>query len=242
MSKKIRLLAKLMRSGEFQRTSEAEKAVREGRIKVDGKPATNPQHSVKANAVISIGERAIEPAAFTYVILDKQKGMVCQKTDKERSVYDVIASMEELDEKTRASLFCVGRLDKDTEGLLIITNDGQLEKLLTKGKRVIKIYAVATAAPVTDGDAAALPKGVQINDDDTGMTFHVKAVAIKRLGERTIELGIDEGRKRQIKKMLEALGNRVVSLRRVGIGKMRIESLDFKGKRYLITIKQDLKF
>jgi len=242
MSKKIRLLALLMRSGEFQRTSEAEKAVREGRIKVDGEPATNPQHSVKANAAVSISGRAIEPAAFTYVILDKQKGMVCQKTGKERSVYDVIASMEELDEKTKKSLFCVGRLDKDTEGLLIITNDGQLEKLLTKGKRVIKIYAVATAAPVTDGDAAALLKGVQVTDDDTGKAFFVKAIAIKRLGERTIELGIDEGRKRQIKKMLEALGNHVVSLRRVGIGKMRIESLDFKGKSYLITRKQELKF
>lgn len=242
MSKKIRLLAKLMRSGEFRRTAEAEKAVREGRVTVDGRPATDAQHSVKANATVSINDRPVEPAAFTYVILDKQKGMVCQKTDKEKSVYDVIASIKELDEKTRASLFCVGRLDRDTEGLLIITNDGQLEKLLTKGKRIIKIYAVVTDAPVSEGDAAALLKGVQVTDDDTGMTFHVKAIAIKRLGERTIELGIDEGRKRQIKKMLEALGNRVVSLRRVGIGKMRIDSLNFDGRRYLISRKQDLKF
>ncbi|MCX6818201.1 MAG: pseudouridine synthase [Candidatus Aenigmarchaeota archaeon] len=242
MSKKIRLLAKLMRSGEFSRSAEAEEAVRKGRVTVDGKPATNPQHSVKANATVSINDRPIEPVAFTYVILDKQKGMVCQKTDKERNVYEVISSIEEIDPKTRASLFCVGRLDRDTEGLLIITNDGQLEKLLTKGKRIIKIYAVVTDASVTDDDVAALLKGVQVTDDDTGKAFFVKAVAIKRLGEKQIEIGIDEGRKRQIKKMLEALGNHVVSLRRVGIGKMRIESLNFDGKRYLIARKQDLKF
>lgn len=242
MSKKIRLLAKLMRSGEFRRTAEAEEAVMEGRIQVDGKPATNPQHSIKASAAVSINGRALEPAKLTYVIIDKQKGMVCQKTDKERSVYEVIASMEELDEKTRASLFCVGRLDRDTEGLLIVTNDGQLEKLLTKGKRIIKTYAVATFAPVTDDDVTTLLKGVQITDDDTDRAFFVKAAAIKRLGERTIELSIDDGRKRQVKKMLEALGNHVVSLRRVGIGKMRIESLAFAGKRYIIAGKSGMIF
>ena len=242
MSKKVRLLAALMRSGEFRRTAEAEKAVQEGRIKVDGKPASNPQHSIKVSAIVSIDGRAIEPAKFTYVILDKQKGMVCQKTDKERSVYEVISSIEEIDDKTRKSLFCVGRLDRDTEGLLIVTNDGKLEKLLTKDKRIIKTYAVETSAPVTDDDVAALLKGVQITDDDTDRAFIVKALAIKRLGERTIEIEIDEGRKRQIKKMFEAVGNSVVALRRVGIGNMRIESLDFKGKRYLISIKQGLKF
>jgi len=242
MSKKVRLLSLLMRSGEFKRTAEAEEAVREGRVAIDGKPATNPQHSVKAMAVISIGGRELKPAAFVYAILNKQKGMVCQKTDREKSVYDVIASITEIDAKTRKSLFCVGRLDKDTEGLLIVTNDGRLEKLLTrKENRIIKTYAVTTAGPVTDDDVETLRKGVQITDDDTNRAFLVKAAAIRKLGEKQIEMDIDEGRKRQIKKMLEAVGNSVVSLRRVAIDSLRLEDLDFKGKPYLIVKRSDLE-
>ncbi len=91
-----------------------------------------------------------------------------------------------------------------------MTNDGRLEKLLTrKENRVIKTYAVTTVGPVTEDDIAALKKGVQITDDDTNRAFLVKAAAIRRLGGKQIEMDIDEGRKRQIKKMFEALGNSV---------------------------------
>jgi pseudouridine synthase len=242
MSKKLRLLSLLMRSGDFERSSAAEQAVLDGRVTVDGAKATNPGHSVKAHAAVKLDGHPLEVKPFVYMILNKEAGMVCQKTDKEKSVYDVIASMEEIDPKTRAGLFCVGRLDRDTEGLLIVTNDGQLEKLLTKsGNRVLKTYSVGTAAPVSDDDITALQRGVEIEDDDTDKAFFVKAIAIKRLDERRVEIGINEGRKRQVKKMFEVLGNSVVSLRRVAIGGLRLENLDFKGKRYLIIDKRDLK-
>jgi len=241
MSKKIRLLSLLMRSGEFKRTAEAEEAVRKGKVTVDGKPAANPQHSVKASAVVELDGRRLEAKPLTYVILNKQAGMVCQKTEKEKSIYDVIASMPEIDPKTRKTLFCVGRLDRDTEGLLIVTNDGQVEKLLTKGKRIIKSYHAEALNRISDHDIQTLMRGVEIADDDTEKRFFVKAVAVKRLGERNIEMGIDEGRKRQVKKMFEALGNRVVALRRVGIGSLRLENLDFKGKRYLIASRRGLR-
>lgn len=236
----MRLLSLLMRSGEFQRSAEAEQAVRDGRVSVGGTKATNPAHSVKMRSVVELDNRKLSARPLTYVILNKQAGMVCQKTVKEKNVYEVIASMEEIDPVTRNTLFCVGRLDRDTEGLLIITNDGQLEKLLTKGKRVLKTYSVETAAPVSDDDIATLQRGVEIEDDDTEKAFLVKAVAIKRLGERKVEISIDEGKKRQVKKMFEALGNHVVSLKRVAIGNLRLEDLDFKDKRYLIVNKRDL--
>ena len=241
MSKKMRLLSLLMRSGEFERSTTAEQAVRDGRVTVDGAKAANPAHSVKMRGVVELDGRPLKARPLTYVILNKQAGMVCQKAEKERTVYDVIASITEIDHKTRNTLFCVGRLDKDTEGLLVITNDGQQEKLLTKGKRIIKTYYVETLNRVSDNDIKHLMRGVKIKDDDTGKVFFVKAVAVRKLEERKVEMGIDEGRKRQVKKMFQALGNSVVSLRRVGIGGLRLEDLDFKGKRYLIVNKRDPK-
>ncbi|MCX6814835.1 MAG: hypothetical protein NTY20_04270 [Candidatus Aenigmarchaeota archaeon] len=120
----------------------------------------------------------------------------------------------------------------------MVTNDGQLEKQLTrKENHIIKTYLVETRNPVTDNDFAALRQGVKITDDDTGKVFFVKALAVRKLGQRRLEIGIDEGKKRQIKKMLQAVGNDVVSLKRVGIGNLRLEDLDFKGKSYLLINK-----
>ena len=148
--------------------------------------------------------------------------------------------MPEMDQKTRRSLFCVGRLDKETEGLLVVTNDGQLEKLLTRS-HIVKTYLVGAKDPVTEKDLSTLLHGVKIRDDDTGKVFQVRALAIKKIAERTLEMGIDEGRKRQVKKMLQAVGNEVTSLKRVAIGNLRLENLDFKGKPYILVSKAGLK-
>jgi len=238
MSKKMRLVSLLMRSGEFKRSYDAEQAILQGHVYVDGKVLTNPKHSVKMAAVVKINGRQLLAQPLAYIILNKQAGMVCQKSSKEKTVYDLIASIPEINQKTRSSLFCIGRLDKDTEGLLVVTNDGQLEKQLTrKENHIIKTYLVETRNPVTDNDFAALRQGVKITDDDTGKVFFVKALAVRKLGQRRLEIGIDEGKKRQIKKMLQAVGNDVVSLKRVGIGNLRLEDLDFKGKSYLLINK-----
>jgi pseudouridine synthase len=240
MSKKMRILSLLMRSGGFSRASEAEQAIRKGLVLVDGKPVTNPAHSVKASASVEVGGIQLEPQPLTYIILDKPAGVVCQKSLKERTVFDLVKTIPGLDEKTKGSLFCVGRLDKETEGLLIVTNDGHLEKLLTRG-RIPKAYLVGVRDPLSDKSMERLREGVEIRDDDTGKSFHVKALSVKRLGPGKLEMSIDEGRKRQIRKMLGAVGNEVVSLKRVGIGKIRIENLDFKGKIYLTTSRKELR-
>jgi 16S rRNA pseudouridine516 synthase len=242
MSKKMRLISLLMRSGGFKRSFDAEQTIRRGHIEVDGKVLTNPKHSIKMSAVVKINGRQLLAQPLAYIILNKQAGMVCQKSSKEKTVFEVIASIPEIDRKTKGSLFCVGRLDRDTEGLLVVTNDGQLEKQLTrKENHIIKTYLVGTKNPVTGNDISALQRGVEITDDDTGKVFPVKAIAIKKLGQNRLEISIDEGRKRQIKKMLQAVGNEVISLKRVAIGNLRLEDIDFKGKSYLIVSKADLK-
>jgi pseudouridine synthase len=233
MSKRIRLLTLMMRTGEFERSHEAEQAIKQGLVSVDGMVAVDPKYSVKVRAKIVFGGRELKPRPLTYIILNKEKGMVCQKSAKEASVYDVIKGIGEIDEKTRRSLFTVGRLDKDSEGLLVVTNDGQVEKLLTRG-RILKTYSVETKEPATEEQVEKLREGVEIKDEDTGRVFFVKAVSAIR-GERLIEIGIEEGRKRQIKKMLKAVGNEVVGIKRIGIGRLRLE--DLKGRAYMIVKK-----
>lgn len=230
-----------MRSGRFSRSSEAGHEIKSGNVEVDGTIVRNPEYSVRTSSVIKISGKELDIVPLTYVILNKQKGTICQKSSGEKTVYDVISRIQKIDQKTRNSLFTVGRLDRDTKGLLIVTNDGKLERMLTrKENHVIKTYEAGLKGTVSENDLETLKKGLGIADDDTGKTFIVRAITLKRLGEKTIEIGIDEGRKRQIKKMFEAAGNEVVSLKRTGIGKMRIEDVPFGKKQYVITDKKYL--
>ncbi|MCK5023345.1 MAG: rRNA pseudouridine synthase [Candidatus Aenigmarchaeota archaeon] len=242
MSKKIRLRALLMRSGEFERSAIVEQAIRNGEVTVDGKVITNPEHSIKIKSMVKYNGGQVKAQELIYIILNKQTGRVCQKSTKEKTIYDDIAKIPEIDDKIKNTLFCVGRLDKDTEGLLVVTNDGQLEKLLTKKEnRIIKTYRIEAMNPITDENIETLEEGVNITDDDKEKIFFVKAIATKKLGTRKIEMEIDEGKKRQIKKMFQAIGNEVVSLKRVGIGNLRIENVNFNEKNYVIINKSDLK-
>jgi 16S rRNA pseudouridine516 synthase len=237
---KTRLVAILMRSGEFERSFVAEQAIRLGHVTVNEEVVKNPNFSFRSGAVVKLDGRKLEQFPFVYAIFNKKAGVVCQKTSKDKTIYDDIAAMPELDAGTKRSLFCVGRLDRDTEGLIIVTNDGRVERAVTK-QHVKKTYDVDCRDPVTDKEIATLKRGVRISDDDTGREFFVTASSARRLGERRLELVIDEGRKRQVKKMLLAVGNEVTALRRVAIGKLRLYEVDFGQKDYVIVDKRALK-
>ncbi|MFH1978721.1 MAG: pseudouridine synthase [Candidatus Aenigmatarchaeota archaeon] len=242
MSKKTRLLSLLMRSGEFERSDHAEKEIISGHVSVDGKIVKDPKNSFKINSVIKVKEHKLELQNLTYIILNKPKGVICQKSSKEKTIYDIINGIVEIDKKMKNTLFSIGRLDKDTTGLLIVTNDGQIEKNLTRKEYgILKTYHVKMKSAMKDDDIERLLGGVRITDDDVGKKFLVKAMEIKKIGKKEIEIVIGEGRKRQIKKMLKSLGNEVVDLKRVGIGKLRIEDLDFKNKSYLILSESSLE-
>jgi pseudouridine synthase len=242
MPKKMRVLSLLMRSGEFLRSADADQAVRQGRVTVGGKAVTNPAHSVKMSLELKLDGRVLKPMQPVYMIMNKKAGLVCQKSAGEKTVYDVIGSIKEIDPRTRNTLFCVGRLDRDTEGLLVVTNDGQVEKLLTKKEsHVVKTYEAVVEKPVSEADLEKLRHGVSIKDDDSEKTFLVKASSARRLDNNTLEICIDEGRKRQVKKMVEAIGNKTISLRRTGVGSLMLKDVDFGGKDYLIVKKSELK-
>lgn len=129
---------------------------------------------------------------------------------------------------TTARLYPVGRLDADSTGLLLLTNDGELANRLTHPRYgVRKAYRAELRRPPSDADLGRLQRGVELDD---GMTAPAE---IQRLGEREIEIVLREGRNRQVRRMAEAIGNRVVKLRRVRFGPVQLGRLANGGARRL---------
>jgi len=238
----MRLLSLVMRSGEFERSVEAHEVIINGNVSVNGNVIKDPKYSFKVNSVIKLKDHELKLQDLTYIIFNKPKGIICQKSSKEKTIYDMLNEIREINKKTKNTLFSIGRLDKDTTGLIIITNDGQLEKILTRKEHgILKTYNVKLENTMKDDDTKSLLHGVKIKDDNTGREILVKALKIKKLGKKEIEIIIGEGKKRQVKKMMKIVGNEAVELKRVGIGSLRIEELDFKGRPYMISTYDHLK-
>jgi 23S rRNA pseudouridine2605 synthase len=131
-----------------------------------------------------------------------------------------------------ARLYPVGRLDADSTGLLLLTNDGELANRLTHPRYgVTKTYRVELGRPPSDADLRQLAGGVELED---GMTAPAE---VRRLGEREIEIVLGEGRNRQVRRMTEAIGNRVVALRRVRFGPIELGALPPGGARRLDEVE-----
>jgi 23S rRNA pseudouridine2605 synthase len=129
---------------------------------------------------------------------------------------------------TEARLYPVGRLDAESTGLILLTNDGELANRLTHPRYgVRKAYRAELRRPPSDADLGRLQRGVELED---GMTAPAE---VQRLGEREVEIVLREGRNRQVRRMAEAIGNRVVKLRRVRFGPVQLGRLASGGARRL---------
>lgn len=196
-------------------------AIREGRITVSGEIHTEPSEAFESGTLALDGEPLISSeTAPAYLILNKPPGFITTVSDElgRRTVLDLVP------EALRApGLHPVGRLDRDTSGLLLLTTDGDLTYALTHPKHEVeKEYWARLSEPATEEQLATLRSGVEID----GAVRH--AVRLRRLvGAAPFELSITlrEGRNRQVRRMLEAAGARVTSLRRVREGSLTLEGL-----------------
>ena len=224
MAKKTSLLQFLMRSGAFNKSHEAEQAIRQGRIKVSKQVILNPKHFINPKtALIFFDAKRLIPIKRIYLIMNKPKGVICQKSREEKSIYGFLDHTP-LSSEQKASLFAVGRLDKDTEGLLIITNDGDLSNLLmSPDTQVPKTYEVVSQSPLRPDDIARLEAGVIIRVDD--LPHKTEPAKIEKTGDRTFRITITEGKKNQIKLMLKANQNEVIHLKRISIGNLNMGSM-----------------
>ncbi|MBI2655035.1 rRNA pseudouridine synthase [Candidatus Woesearchaeota archaeon] len=223
MSKKISLKQFLMKSGKFDRAHDCEKAIREGDVTVDKKTVTNPNYFFSPKSLVRIGGENIRKVHRLYFLMNKPAGYLSQKAENEKTIYDLISSLN-IPNEHKKSLFAVGRLDKETEGLMIITNDGQLSDMIMQpSMEIMKKYHAVLEKPITANNLKLLEKGAIIEIDDS--KYKTTKCRIKKVKENEVYISITEGKKRQIRKMFESVGNKVVYLNRVSIGGLSLGKL-----------------
>lgn len=194
--------------------TEAKNAVKKGQIAVNGQVQKAADFKVKENTdTVTFQGKPLSYAAFHYYILHKPAGVITATEDKKESTV-----MDILREEKVKNLFPVGRLDKDTEGLLLITDDGELaHNLLSPKKHVDKEYLVKVRDSISEDDCRKLSEGVDIGDEKP-----TAPAKVERVAEKEILLTIREGRFHQVKRMLQAVGNEVLYLKRLSFGSLRL--------------------
>lgn len=216
----VRLDKYLSDMGEGTRSTVKEK-IRRGLVTVNGRPASGPEMKINTLAdVVVCDGRALSYVHYEYYMLHKPAGVIsATESAQDRTVVDLI------DCKKRKNLFPVGRLDKDTEGLLLLTNDGELcHRLLSPKKHVSKLYYARVSGYVTNDDAAAFAAGLKVDEEFTALPARLTVLsASEALQESEILLEIYEGKFHQVKRMFEAVGKEVVYLKRLAMGSLSLD-------------------
>lgn len=198
--------------------TEVKKLIRQGKVAVDGLIVKNPDIKVDTDTQnVTCNGIAVTYETYEYYMLNKPAGVISATSDKtEKTVLDLI------DSKKRKDLFPVGRLDKDTVGLLLITNDGELaHRLLSPKKHVDKLYYARVEGVVGMEDIDVFAKGLDIGEGE--YTKPAKLIVLKSDVISEIELTIQEGKFHQVKRMFEAVGKKVIYLKRLEMGTLKLD-------------------
>lgn len=206
----------------------ADALIRDGKVTVNGEVVTElgTQIATERDAVAVAGRVVRLPEEFLYILVNKPKQCLSSVSDERgrRVVTDLV--------KVKERVYPVGRLDYDTEGLLLLTNDGELAHRLTHPRFGIeRIYEVWVEGSFTEADLKALRDGVALSD---GAAIPTRVNIISHLpGATVLELALKEGRKREVKRMLNEVGHRVRRLRRVAFANLRLGGLGEGSYRFL---------
>ncbi|AKP41493.1 TPA: rRNA pseudouridine synthase [Clostridioides difficile] len=229
MAKKQRI-DKILSNLGYGSRSEIKKYCKQGSVVVNGSEVSNPgtQVDTENDEILFNGEEVIY-REYIYLMMNKPAGYISATTDKyDPTVLDLIDLSYLVFEP-----FPVGRLDKDTEGLLVLTNDGKLShRVLSPKKHVPKTYYAKIDGVVTEEDVEAFLEGVVL--DDGYKTMPSQLNILKSDDESEIELTIHEGKFHQVKRMFESVGKKVVYLKRLSMGNLKLdESLELGEYREL---------
>ena len=207
--------------------SEASKLIRAGKVTVNGIAPKKPDFKVEPekDTVVFLGE-VLTYKKFTYIMLNKPEGYVSATEDEsEKTVLDLVS-----DEDRKKGLFPCGRLDKNTLGLVILTNDGEgAHRLLSPKHHVSKVYKFESKFPLSELDVKSLESGVDIGG------YFTKPCEIKLYDNLSSgEITLTEGKYHQIKRMLEAVNNKITYLERISFGNIALDPKLLRGEwRYL---------
>lgn len=207
-------LAKYLAHAGVASRRKSEEIVAAGRVRVAGKVITDPAFGVEGGEEVRVDGHQVEPEGREVWMVNKPLDVIstADEPGKRIAVVDLVDS--------NARLYPVGRLDADSTGLILLSNDGELANRLTHPRfEVEKTYRVKLKKPVTPEAIDQLQRGVRLDD---GMTA---PATVKKLGEAELDVTIHEGRNRQVRRMAEAIGNEVVALQRISLGSLKLGRL-----------------
>jgi 23S rRNA pseudouridine2605 synthase len=207
-------LAKYLAHGGVASRRKAEEIIAKGVVTVGGEVVIDPARNVEDGDDVRVSGAPVGAEAREVWVVNKPAGVVstAREPGERRAVVELVDS--------QARLYPVGRLDAESTGLLLLTNDGALANHLTHPRyEVAKTYRAQLGKPASQRELARLSEGIELEDGPTA------PAQVRAVGGREIEIVLREGRNRQVRRMVEAVGNRVVALHRIGFGPLHLGRL-----------------
>ena len=229
-------LDKLIASQGKLSRSDVKKMVKSGRVTVDGAVVKSADIKVDADkSVISVDGKALNYKKNIYIMLNKPQGVISASNDKtQKTVVDLVPP-----ELYRDGLFPAGRLDGDTVGFVLITDDGDFaHRILSPKNHIMKTYHATLRSPLTEEDIAAFKNGIELSDGTLCLEAEVRM--LEKTDEPIAEVKICEGKYHQVKRMFAALGNKVLYLKRVRMGGLDLDESLEEGQCREITAEEML--
>lgn len=221
----------LSRTGLFSSKKEVYAAIRAGEVSVAGKKITQPNYQFSSGKEVAWnGDVLKRVSECLYFVVNKPEGFLSSRLTahdvklKKRSVFSLI---RDIDAKSEKTLFCVGRLDEDTSGLLILTNDGKFSTVLTNPEHEVqKTYRALLDAPLPKEAAGEIRKGIIIVLEENGKNAEYKTrPSTLSVDQNHATVTLTEGKKREVRRMFSAVGRTVLLLERSAIGNLALEDL-----------------
>ncbi|NNE70485.1 MAG: rRNA pseudouridine synthase [Rhodothermales bacterium] len=231
----MRLNRFIARSGVCSRR-EADDLIKQGLVEVDGKVVTEFATQVEEQNRVRVNGTEITPVAGEYILLNKPSGVITTKSDEKgrKTVLDLV----DLSDTAKGALFPVGRLDRETTGILLLTSDGDLaHRLMHPSYEVEKLYRVRTAREVTDAEIAKLTAGLELDD---GPANADRAAFLDPGERREVGVSMHSGRNRIVRRMFEHLGHDVKQLERVRYAGLTSSGVR-RGKWRRLTDKEEAR-
>ena len=224
-------LEKMLQSQGFGSRKHCQQLIKNGAIAIQGEVMTNAKHKLDLNHLsFSVYGERFDYHENVYIALNKPQDYECShQATHHFSVFDLFD-----DVLMNRGLQCVGRLDQDTSGLLLLTDDGQFLQALTHPKKhVAKVYRMQTADPVTEQQMQQLRQGVELRNESGSFA----ATDVIKIAEHELQMTIHQGVYHQVKRMLAAVGNKVEQLHRQQIGALELPDLE-QGKWIYLSPEQ----
>lgn len=240
---KITLHRFLTLTGFFDNKQDIVFAIKNKEIKIDDKIILNPKYQFNPNSkkVFWKEKELNHDSKKYYLIFNKPEGYISEKIlndSEKKSIFDII----NIDKKILNQLSAIGRLDEDSSGMIILTNDGKVNhRIAQPDSEIKKTYEVELEKEVSEKDIKKIESGIIIDMEVNGehSDYKTKPVELKTISKNKLQVTITEGKKREVKRIFDAVSNKVINLKRVSIGNLRLDNLEIK-KGEFVFVDRDL--